>query len=1246
MTSVVLVRPEPGIVLVTPTPDVVLVTTSAVPPVVVITPPPVPPTVIIASPIAGGGGGTQLPGVVECKDASTVLGYTPLTAGMVFVDAAGGEIFRLWGNDPDLNQWASGCLYIGTAAGPHDPANTGYLNTGIGALVHQHIVGGSYNTALGAAAMQESVEAYANEAFGDFALYMCEGRYNSAFGGTSLSYLTTGYENTTCGSGGLNFLSTGFYNTAVGSSAGSGYSPEVARDRTRGLPQPLIGNGGSVIDTRTVFIGAYSGRDAAVLNTVALDNAIAIGFTAFVGASNAAVVGNAAVTDVYFGSMLGTAHIHAQLNQVLCKDAATGAYSLANSGIVFKTAAGAEIYRIWGTDPNYLGAYNSANLYIGFEAGKNQPLPSNGGSGYSNTGIGAQVMKDITSGGVNTGAGAFSLWKNTTGRGNTACGYNTLGEMLTGQWNTGVGAYAGMNNNADGKSQTDDYMVYVGYLAGKLSATKLTNSTAIGANSQVTQSNTVVIGDAKVTDVYFGSTAALATLNAASLVCGSLWVTGSIISFGGASFVGPLSATTLTLSGQSVAGSASALLMDISTTWNTSGSPIAIGLNVINTASAAAARLLDLRVANVSKMSVDVAGTVRSTTLALAGQSLTGAQTQPLLDLATSWNTTGVPTAIKLNVTNTASGAGARFIDVQDAGISVFRVINADGAKNTQLLLTNPLGGQTIWFETRNASNGSPAIGSNSNLSLYAPSGAVMITDGANSNRDLYLRSLFASGQNLTGSAVGSVLDLAATWNTTGSPTAIKLNVTNTLSGAGSRWLDIQHGGASQLVVGPVGSAATFSVPAGNNIDFVAGYGQIRLAGYVAFHCGGSIGSITHYFDYHGDVYVTQNARLLWTNQNSISGVVDTGIAKNAPGVIEINNGTAGVLADLKARNLNTYYTNGSPSCLINNLGNLTLYDFGNGYNAYFQAANAWRADAAGVACVGDGLHLGSNRGLMWAQSAAWYDTIDTALMRNAAGVVEVNSGTAGQFRDLKARTIISGPATPSDGGFTGTDGNAVLRGTVFFYTSSYDCRHYFDYLGTIQVGQAGSLRWTNNNGATVGSVDTSIWKAGPGVLEITNGLPYTDAGIGIGAGGLLRDLRLRSIIYATPTVDATATGPTTSDFNCGYTSSVIGEAVYLDAAFTWQKADATTKYDGLLAIVLEVKSAGQPMRVALPGSIIYCSAKYAALTNAPLYLSETTGLLTAVKPVTPSAANRVMGWGVHANKLYFFPSPDYITRK
>ena len=57
------------------------------------------------------------------------------------------------------------------------------------------------------------------------------------------------------------------------------------------------------------------------------------------------------------------------------------------------------------------------------------------------------------------------------------------------------------------------------------------------------------------------------------------------------------------------------------------------------------------------------------------------------------------------------------------------------------------------------------------------------------------------TGQSLTGSASNSVLDLATTWNTTGTPTAIKLNVTDTASNASSLLMDLQVGGTSKLAL-------------------------------------------------------------------------------------------------------------------------------------------------------------------------------------------------------------------------------------------------------------------------------------------------------------------------------------------------------------------------------------------------------------------------------------------------------------
>jgi len=66
--------------------------------------------------------------------------------------------------------------------------------------------------------------------------------------------------------------------------------------------------------------------------------------------------------------------------------------------------------------------------------------------------------------------------------------------------------------------------------------------------------------------------------------------------------------------------------------------------------------------------------------------------------------------------------------------------------------------------------------------------------------------ALTLSGQSLTGSSASSVIDLATTWNTTGSPSAIKVNVTDTSSGASANLLNLQVGGVSRFSVSKAGN--------------------------------------------------------------------------------------------------------------------------------------------------------------------------------------------------------------------------------------------------------------------------------------------------------------------------------------------------------------------------------------------------------------------------------------------------------
>ena len=67
-------------------------------------------------------------------------------------------------------------------------------------------------------------------------------------------------------------------------------------------------------------------------------------------------------------------------------------------------------------------------------------------------------------------------------------------------------------------------------------------------------------------------------------------------------------------------------------------------------------------------------GTANTSVLTSTGYSLTGTNAQSLIDVAGTWNTTGTPTLIKANVTDTASNAASLLMDLQVGGSSRFSV--------------------------------------------------------------------------------------------------------------------------------------------------------------------------------------------------------------------------------------------------------------------------------------------------------------------------------------------------------------------------------------------------------------------------------------------------------------------------------------------------------------------------------------------------------------------------------------------
>ena len=136
------------------------------------------------------------------------------------------------------------------------------------------------------------------------------------------------------------------------------------------------------------------------------------------------------------------------------------------------------------------------------------------------------------------------------------------------------------------------------------------------------------------------------------------------------------------------------------------------------------------------------------------------------------------------------------------------------------------------------------------------------------------------------------------------------------------------------------------------------------------------------------------------------------------------------------------------------------------------------------------------------------------------------------------------------------------------------------------------------------------------------------------------------NIQLAQPSAGA-ATGPTTSSFNAGYTTA-LGDLVYLNSSGNWIKAEAnsSTTSTNMMGIVLTAGiTSGNPVPVALAGSLV-CMAAFPTLTiGAPVYISDSSaGAVVVTQPSASGDVIRVMGYGTTSACMYFNPSSDYIT--
>ena len=247
------------------------------------------------------------------------------------------------------------------------------------------------------------------------------------------------------------------------------------------------------------------------------------------------------------------------------------------------------------------GGQVSTNIALGLNAlGDNT-------TGYDNTAIGTQALGDNTIGEASTAVGYYALQKNTTGNNNSAFGYASLLNNLTasnhtasgtsslrnltsGSYNTAFGVNAA-RYIADGATNltTSSTSIFIGSLTKPL-ANSQTNQIVIGYDATGLGSNSVVLGNSSIT----------LTALRGNVLIGTTTDAGYRLDVNGTARV----SGTTTITPATLTGATATSALDIAQTWNTTGTPIALKVNITDTASNALSDLISLQVGGTPRFRI------------------------------------------------------------------------------------------------------------------------------------------------------------------------------------------------------------------------------------------------------------------------------------------------------------------------------------------------------------------------------------------------------------------------------------------------------------------------------------------------------------------------------------------------------------------------------------------------------------------------------------------------------------------
>ncbi|MGY0407893.1 MAG: hypothetical protein ACWIPJ_06005 [Polaribacter sp.] len=320
--------------------------------------------------------------------------------------------------------------------------------------------------------------------------------YNTAIAGSNASAVTPGYYYWN-GTTWVKFVSTS--------------SLDFRRIESNFFSKNVDGSFGNKDDTgiNNIFLGTFTRiEELTRTGTVPGSKNTTGGNNIFIG-SKAGIVNTTGNNNLFMGYRSGLSNV-------------TG-----NSNIFMGPGAGNR--NITGSFNLFMGElagfrnYSNNNVFLGYEAGTKNTTGANNNfigsqagnrneTGVSNSFLGFRAGYSNTAGDFNTFSGNEAGFGNTTGDSNTFLGNNTAKYNTTGSGNIAIGDDAG-NHVSGGRDRNKESSnsIFLGKET-KSGASNATNEIVIGDSAEGAGTNTVTLGNTKITDTYLhGNTFVLGT---------------------------------------------------------------------------------------------------------------------------------------------------------------------------------------------------------------------------------------------------------------------------------------------------------------------------------------------------------------------------------------------------------------------------------------------------------------------------------------------------------------------------------------------------------------------------------------------------------------------------------------------------------------------------------------------------------------------------------------------------------------